>query len=78
MNRLSAGEGNRVAARAMRRLAVLLAACAMLSACDTPVGIDPNLRGTYWQNALVTHPNGGGPQVVIWGPPDPRVPTGGN
>jgi hypothetical protein len=46
----------------------------LLAACSTPVGVAANLRGTYWQHALVTNPNGGGPQIVIWGPPDPFVP----
>ncbi len=78
MNRFKAGEGIRIEARAVPRLAVLLAACAWLTACNAPVGVAPNLRGTYWQNALVTNPNGGGPQIVVWGPPDPRVPIGGN
>jgi predicted small secreted protein len=78
MNRFTASETNHSGKRVMLSLALLLAACAMLSACDTPVGIAPDLRGSYWQNALVTHPNGNGPQVVIWGPPDPRVPSGGN
>jgi len=51
------------------RIALLLAAGPLLAACDTPVGVAPNLRGTYWQNAIVTNPNGDGPQVVRWGPP---------
>ena len=49
--------------------ATLLAAGASLAACDAPVGVSPDLQGTYWQKALVTNPNGGGPQVVRWGPP---------
>jgi len=57
---------------AVRRIACLLAAGVSLGACMTaPIGQAPNLRGTYWEHALVTNPNGGGPQVVIWGPPDP-------
>ena len=55
------------------RLACLLAAGAWLAGCSTPVGVAPDLRGTYWGHALVTNPNGGGPQVVIWGPPDPTI-----
>ena len=55
-----------------RRIACGLAAGVSLAACTTaPIGQAPNLRGTYWEHALVTNPNGGGPQVVIWGPPDP-------
>ena len=51
-------------------LAVVLAAAALVAACSTaPIGISPALKGTYWQNALVTNPNGGGPQVVRFGPP---------
>jgi hypothetical protein len=60
--------------RSLGRLVVLLAATGALSACNTPTGIAPSLRGTYWDHALVTNPNGGGPQVVIWGPPDPSFP----
>jgi len=57
---------------ALRRIACVLAADVALAACQTaPVGQAPNLRGTYWEHALVTNPNGGGPQVVVWGPPDP-------
>ena len=59
-----------------RPLACLLAVGLLLTACDTPVGVAPNLRGTYWEHARVTNPNGGGPQVVIWGPPDPSVSDG--
>jgi hypothetical protein len=44
----------------------LLAAASCLAACTISTGpatwVDPNLR--------VTHPNGDGPQVVRWGPPD--------
>lgn len=50
----------------------------MLTSCETPIGRAPDLQGTYWQNALVTNPNGGGPQVVRWGPPqndNPSMPT---
>ena len=59
---------------ALRRPVVLLMVGPLLAACSTPVGVAANLRGTYWQHALVTNPNGGGPQIVIWGPPDPFVP----
>lgn len=47
-----------------------LASIGLVTACTTaPIGIAPNLKGTYDENALVTNPNGGGPQVIIWGPP---------
>jgi hypothetical protein len=49
--------------------ALLTGAGGMLASCDTPVGVSPTLQGTYWEHALVTNPNGGGPQVVRWGPP---------
>jgi hypothetical protein len=55
---------------------LLTAAGAMLASCDTPVGRAPDLQGTYWQNALVTNPNGDGPQVVRWGPPQNYNPSG--
>jgi hypothetical protein len=56
------------------RLVLLGLVAALPAACDTPVGVSPALKGTYWENALVTNPNGGGPMVVRWGPPDPWVP----
>ena len=55
--------------RRLVAMAVLVTAAASLGSCGTPVGVSPELRGTYWQNAIVTNPNGGGPQVVRWGPP---------
>ncbi|HUB16043.1 MAG TPA: hypothetical protein VMB34_29120 [Acetobacteraceae bacterium] len=61
--------------RHVRRVAILLAAGALLAACDTPIGKAPNLQGGYWENALVTNPNGGGPQVVRWGPPQNYNPS---
>jgi hypothetical protein len=48
----------------------------MLASCDTPVGESPARKGAYWQNALVTNPDGGGPQVVLWGPPQNYNPAG--
>ncbi len=67
-------QGSRIGPRVLPRLAFLLAVGALLVACNTPVGVAPNLRGTYWEHALVTNPHGGGPQVVVWGPPDPFFP----
>jgi hypothetical protein len=55
-------------------VALLTAAAGTLGSCDTPVGVSPGLQGTYWQNARVTNPIGGGPQVVRWGPPQNYVP----
>jgi hypothetical protein len=56
---------------------IALAVIAALAACSTaPVGIAPNLKGSYWENARVTNPNGGGPQVVRWGPPQNYNPSG--
>jgi len=48
-----------------------LALCALLTAasCDTPIGVAHDLQGTYLQHALVTNPDGSGPEVVRWGPP---------
>jgi hypothetical protein len=63
---------------ALWQVTFLLATATWLAACTAaPVGVAPNLRGTYWEHALVTNPYGGGPQVVIWGPPDPYVPDPG-
>jgi hypothetical protein len=56
--------------RAFWRLALPLAVSAWLAACNTPIGVAPNYRGTYLEHALVTNPNGGGPQIIIWGPPE--------
>jgi hypothetical protein len=57
--------------RSLLLFALLTVAGAMLASCDTSVGLSPALKGTYWQNALVTNPVGGGPHVVRWGPPQP-------
>jgi len=69
-----------VSAHAVRRLAgfaLLIVAGGTLASCDTPVGVSPALKGTYWQHAIVTNPYGGGPMEVRWGPPEPsRVPDG--
>jgi len=45
------------------------AATILLSACNTPVGTPPSWRGTYLDKAITTNPNGGGPQVIQFGPP---------
>jgi hypothetical protein len=74
MRRCGVGEGRHAQRHLLRGMVAVLAAATLLAACDTPTGMAPNLRGTYWQNALVTNPNGGGPQIVRWGPPDPFVP----
>ena len=69
--RKTADHVRRTGKHALRRLAFPLVLMSSLAACGTPVGVAPNLQGTYWGHALVTNPNGGGPQIVIWGPPDP-------
>ncbi len=53
--------------------ALLTATCGMLASCDAPIGVSPALRGTYRENALVTNPDGNGPQVVRWGAPETFV-----
>jgi hypothetical protein len=58
--------------------ALLTAAGGMLASCDAPVGVSPALQGTYWEHALVTNPDGGGPQVVRWGPPQNYNPSQGH
>jgi len=45
------------------------AATILLSACATPVGTPPSWRGTYLDKAVATNPYGGGPQVILFGPP---------
>jgi len=47
----------------------ICAATILLSACDTPVGTPPSWRGTYLEKAVVTNPDGDGPQVTRYGPP---------
>ena len=63
----------------VRFCALGLALCALLTvaSCDTPIGMSPALQGTYLQHALVTNPDGGGPQVVRWEPPGPALGGGG-
>ncbi|HUN44361.1 MAG TPA: hypothetical protein VMU81_29060 [Acetobacteraceae bacterium] len=65
--------------RGLVQLALLVTAGAVLASCDnTPVGVSPSLQGTYWEKAVVTNPNGDGPQVVRWGPPQNFNPSGRN
>jgi len=67
--------GYRISCRWLPLCALLTAAGGMLASCDTPVGVSPALKGTYWEHAIVTNPYGGGPMEVRWGPPEPaRVP----
>ena len=66
------------AGRWLARFAIVTFAGGMLASCDTPVGRAPDLQGSYWQNAVVTNPDGGGPQVVRWGPPQNYNPEGQN
>jgi hypothetical protein len=71
------GERVNISSRVCRRLAWFVALTAtggMLASCDTPVGVSPALQGTYWSHALVTNPDGTGPQVVRWGPPQNDIP----
>jgi len=72
-DRRLANWGDRFAA-----LAMLSAAAVSLVSCDAPVGESPALKGSYWEKALVTNPNGDGPQVVRWGPPQNFNPSGRN
>jgi hypothetical protein len=55
---------------ACRRLALLLAVSALLAACNAPIGPAPTHQGTYLGQAFVTNPNGGGPQIIMRGPPE--------
>jgi hypothetical protein len=59
--------------RRLAWVASLTAAGSMLASCGTPVGVSPALKGTYRENALVTNPDGRGPQVVRWGAPETFV-----
>jgi hypothetical protein len=50
--------------------AAALFAAGLVAGCSaSPVGQSAYLQGHYEQNALVTNPGGGGPQVQQWGPP---------
>ena len=57
--------------------ALLTAAGGVLASCDTPIGVSPALQGTYRATSLVTNPDGNGPAVVRWGPPEPATGGGG-
>ena len=59
-----------IACRWLAVCALLTATGGMLVSCDTPIGRAPDLQGTYRATSLVTNPDGGGPQVVRWGPPE--------
>ena len=59
-----------ISCRWLALCALLTAAGGMLASCDTPVGVSPALQGTYRATSLVTNPDGDGPQVVRWGPPE--------
>ena len=59
-----------ISCRWLSLCALLTAACGMLASCDTPIGVSPALQGTYRATSLVTNPDGDGPQVVRWGPPE--------
>jgi len=56
--------------RSCRRLAALLAVSAWLAACDAPIGPATSPQGTYMGQALVTNPNGGGPQIIMRAAPE--------
>jgi hypothetical protein len=49
---------------------MLAAVATALAACDTPVGTPPSWRNLSLPPTQVTNPDGGGPQVTRWGPPD--------
>ena len=45
------------------------AAAILLSGCNTPVGTPSSWQGTYLGKAIVTNPDGDGPQVLRYAPP---------
>ena len=63
-------DGSSIACRWLAVCVLLAAAGGMLASCDTPVGRAPDLQGSYRATSLVTNPDGDGPQVVRWGPPE--------
>jgi hypothetical protein len=56
--------------RCALRMVLPIAAAAALTACDTPVGTPSARRNVGSPPIQVTNPEGGGPQVTRWGPPD--------
>ena len=62
--------------RTLALVALLTAVGGVLASCGTPIGVSPALQGTYRENSLVTNPDGNGPQVVRWGPPENYAPPG--
>lgn len=48
----------------------LAATAAVLASCDTPVGTAPGFRNSSAPTTQLTNPQGGGAQVVRWGPPE--------
>jgi hypothetical protein len=48
----------------------LAATAAVLASCDTPVGTPPGFRNSSAPTTQLTNPQGGGAQVVRWGPPE--------
>ncbi len=56
--------------RSVLHFALLIAAATALTSCDTPIGTPPAWRNVGTVPTVVTNPNGGGPQVTRWGPPD--------
>jgi len=54
-----------------RTLLRICAAVILLSACDGRLGTPASWRGTYLDKATATNPQGGGPQVIQFGPPQP-------
>ena len=68
---------DQISCRWLPLCALLAAAGGMLASCDTPIGVSPALQGTYRAGSLVTNPDGDGPHVVRWGPPEPLSGGGG-
>ena len=55
---------------AVLALVVLVAIVTTLTGCATPVGDPSSWRNLPLPPTQVTNPEGGGPQVTRWGPPD--------
>lgn len=59
-------------------LAVFGALLMLASCAATPTGLGQDPIGPAGGQAIITNPNGGGPQVKLWGPPDSTNPEAPN
>jgi hypothetical protein len=58
----------------MFRFVLLAVVATAIASCDRQVGMPPSWQALGLPNTQVTNPQGGGPQVVQWGPADANIP----